>query len=372
MSGSILRSPLGGEVAGPFVAHTTLDSDWTWGHLESVDILWIVAILVVAIWPYISAVRNKTSVALATVLSLMLVMFIQFALETFQISFQPIQLFSLIPSIYTSQNISLVQEAGHYHRIVTAAWLHGDFVHVLGNVLVIALAGVPLEQRMGAKRWMAVYVIGLLGGNIAWIATHPNSSVPAIGASGAAFGILGAYMACWPEDKIEFPLLFMIRAWPVWLIAFFRLGLEIFHIYSIQSGTAGQSNVAHMAHVGGFFLAYLAARPIAKGAPSELFESATVSGGFSQSGSRKRAIDNLREMGEDPWKQSGRPLQGQAARVLSKLRQEGDELETRRAWLEELAENTVCPVCDGEILAIVEDEVCSLICGVSASHLRWP
>ena len=179
-------------------------------------------------------------------------------------------------------------------------------------------------------------------------------------------------MACWPEDKIEFPLLFMIRAWPVWLIAFFRLGLEIFHIYSIQSGTAGQSNVAHMAHVGGFFLAYLAARPIAKGAPSELFESATVSGGFSQSGSRKRAIDNLREVGEDPWKQSGRPLQGQAARVLSKLRQEGDELETRRAGLEELAENTVCPVCDGEILAIVEDEVCSLICGVSASHLRWP
>ena len=80
----------------------------------------------------------------------------------------------------------------------------------------------------------------------------------------------------------------------------------------------------------------------------------------------------MREVGEDPWKPSGRPLQGQAARVLSKLRQEGDELETRRAWLDELAENSVCAVCDGEILAIVEDEGCSLICGVSASHLQWP
>ena len=46
---------------------------------------------------------------------------------------------------------------------------------------------------------------------------NPSDSIgQALGASGAAFGILGAYMACWPNDRIEFPLLFFIRAWPVW------------------------------------------------------------------------------------------------------------------------------------------------------------
>ena len=55
-----------------------------------------------------------------------------------------------------------------------------------------------------------------------------------------------------------------------------------------------------------------------------------------------------------------------------KLREEGDELETRRAWLEELAENTICPVCGGEVLTIDDRGVCRLSCHVSAEHIRWP
>ncbi len=57
---------------------------------------------------------------------------------------------------------------------------------------------------------------------------------------------------------------------------------------------------------------------------------------------------------------------------IRKLRAEGDELETRRAWLEELAENTVCPICNGEIIAIVENESCTLRCGISPAHIEWP
>ena len=211
-----------------------------------------------------------------------------------------------------------------------------DFIHVLGNILVIALAGVPLEQRLGGKRWIAVYFMGFLGGNIAWVLSHPNSVVPAIGASGAAFGLLGAYLACWPEDKIEFPLLFLIRAWPVWLIAFVRLGLEIFHMYSIQSGTAGETNIAHMAHVGGFFLAYLVARPIAKGSPSPIDDIGTSGKPSSLSdGIRKQTTARMGGLHNDPWSSAGKNLEGGSARILTRLREEGDELETRRAWLEE-------------------------------------
>ena len=346
----------------------TRDIDFLWSQLETIDFLWIAILFLVAIGPLVYAGWKGDSLALAMVLSLLLVHFVQYFLSVFQhelFDFFPIDIFGLIPA--------LSGEPSHFHRMFTSAWLHADFIHVLLNILVIALAGVPLEQRLGAKRWVAVYFIGFIGGNVAWVLSHPDSFSPAIGASGAAFGILGAYMACWPEDKIDFPLLLLIRAWPVWLIAFIRLGIEILYMYTNQSGTAGESNIAHMAHVGGFFLAYLVARPIAKGAPSPI-------GDFGTSGKSSSLLDDIRkqatarmgDLHDDPWSSAGKSLEGRAARILTRLRAEGDELETRRAWLEELSENTICPICDGEIVAIDDRGVCRLNCSLSPGHIRWP
>ena len=337
-------------------------------RVDSIDIILLVAMTSAAIAPFVWAVRSRTSVALATVLSVLLVSFVQFAessLGGFAMSQSwVIDSLGIKPSIMTNPAES--------YRMITAAWLHADWIHVLGNIIVVALVGVPLEQRLGARRWVAVYCLGFMGGNIAWILTHPDSSIPAIGASGAAFGLLGAYMACWPDDKIEFPLLFLIRAWPVWLIVFVRLGLEVWQIYDLQTATAGQSNVAHMAHVGGFFLAYLLARPLARGAPSSLDDTVAISGAEQSSAMRERAKGRMGSLDEDPWSQSGTPLHGLAASILTRLREEGDELETRRAWLEELSENAICPICDGEIVADMDGEICRLRCTLSGSHLNWP
>ena len=330
--------------------------------LGTQELLVSIFFVIVAISPYISAKRNGTSFALATVLSLMLVSFLQFTnsfISGVPMQFDwPIGAFGIKPAI--------MDDPGEAYRLVSSAWLHADWIHVLSNILVISLVGIPLEQRMGGKRWMLVYAIGFLGGNVAWILSHPDSTIPAIGASGAAFGLLGAYMACWPDDEVEFPLLFLIRAWPVWIIVFVRLGLEVWQMYSIQSGTAGEGTVAHMAHVGGFFLAYSLARPIARGGPHSPGHDGSpgdlpMHGSFEMGG-----------LDSDPWKEAGRPLEGQAARVLSRLREEGDEPETRRAWLEELSEHTICPVCNGEIVAIVSGLECHIECNISSKHLNWP
>ena len=339
----------------------------SWRDLESVDFLWLFLLLLSAVWPFISAYRNKTPMALAMVLSLLLVHFVHFALDILEGSyfeFDPPRFLGLIPA--------LSDDPSNLHRFVTSAWLHGDFLHVLSNILVIALAGVTLEQRLGTSRWLAVYSLGFLGGNIAWILTHPDSTSTVIGASGAAFGILGAYMACWPEDKILFPII-LIRPWPIWVIAFIYTGFEVASIYSIRTGTAGETNIAHMAHFGGFLLSYLLARPIAKGAPSEL----GVPGSNSQASSladdlRKQTTARMGDLHNDPWESAGKSLEGRAARILNRLREEGDEVETRRAWLEELAENTICPVCDGEIITIDDRGVCRLNCSLSPGHIRWP
>ena len=144
-------------------------------------------------------------------------------------------------------------------------------------------------------------------------------------------------------------------------------------MYSIQSGTAGETNIAHLAHIGGFFLAYALARPIARGAPSPLGLSENSMSGTSVSEQiRLQATARMGDLEKDPWTVAGKPLEGRAVRVLMKLREEGDELETRRAWLEELAENTICPVCGGEVLTIDDRGVCRLSCHVSAEHIRWP
>ena len=224
------------------------------------------------------------------------------------LDFTPIAFLSIIPKI--------ADHPDQIHRFITCAWLHANWIHVLGNILVIALAGVPLEQRMGKLRWISVYFLGLLGGNIAWVLTHPDSISPAIGASGAAFGILGAYMACWPNDRIEFPLLFIIRAWPVWGIVAFRLGIEVWNVYQIEAEQS-VTNVAHMAHLGGFMLAWILARPIARGAPSELDDSSDISiaGSTASKAARDAATAKMGSLDSDPWSEAGDGLKEEAARI---------------------------------------------------------
>lgn len=340
-----------------------------WVDLAGSDLIVVGILVTVALGPYVSAARGETSLALATVLSLMLVAFVQFAYSV--LYGVPMQFSWMIDLLGIKP--SFMGDPAESYRMLSAAWLHADWIHVLSNILVIALVGIPLEQRLGGRRWLAVYFLGFLGGNLAWVLSHPDSVSPAIGASGAAFGLLGAYMACWPEDKVEFPLLFFIRAWPVWLIVFVRLGLEVWQMYDLQSSNAVETNVAHMAHVGGFFLAYLLARPIARGAPSSLDSTQDSATGSERAQAlRTQARERMGSLDDDPWFAVDKPLDGEAAKILRRLREEGDELETRRAWLEELSEHTICPVCEGEMIIEMRGENCRMRCAVSGGHVKWP
>ncbi len=256
-------------------------------------------------------------------------------------------------------------EPEHFHRLVSSAWLHADLVHLLGNLLVIILVGVPLEQRLGRGRFLLVYFIGVLGGNIGWSLANWGSWIPCIGASGAAFGLLGCYLACWPKDEIEFPLV-LIRRWPVAWIALFKFGLEVLLYFPTTSAT----NVAHLAHITGFLACYVLAKPIAKGA---LVPIGTVDSGPSSKGgfeAQHKAIKSrMGDLSTDPWNGS---LTGSAQRTLERLREEGDELETREAWLEQLAEQTNCPICNESINVVRINGIAVLRCNVNPRHVDWP
>lgn len=344
-----------------------------WAQVPILGWAVIFIFLLLGIAPIAYAWRQRIPISLAIVISLLACWFFQSILQYFDTTHDFLMVaFATNPMWQTSPF--------EVHRLITAGWLHAvgsggsDIViqHILGNVLVIALVGVPLEQRLGRGRFLIVYLLGVLSGNLAWWFSHWGEFRFALGASGAAFGLLGTYLACWPRDEIEFPLV-LIRKWPVSLIALVKLGLEIAQVGMLYGGWQSTSSVAHLAHIGGFFVCYAVGRRIAKGGPTEpeirdLGPSASAAekgGEFS----RKGKMGGLKF---DPWEDSKKPLEGAAKKVLARLREEGDELETRRAWLEELAEVARCPLCEAELAVEIKDEVARLACSKSRKHLLWP
>ena len=332
----------------------------------------VLAFLFLAFAPIYYAWRQRIPISLAIVVSLLLCWVFQTILQFFDGTRDFLLLaFATNPMWQTSPI--------EFHRLFTAAWLHAAgrggglvFQHILGNVLVIALVGVPLEQRLGRGRFLVVYLIGAVAGNLAWWFSHWGEYRFALGASGAAFGLLGCYLACWPRDEIEFPLV-LIRKWPVSLIALLKLGLEIAQVGLLYGGWTDSSSIAHLAHIGGFFVCYAVARPIAKGGPTPPeIRDGGPSAYAAEKGDELHKKNRMGGLKFDPWDDAGKPLEGKASHVLQRLREEGDELETRRAWLEELSEVARCPECDSELKVEISDEVAQLHCQNSRKHLLWP
>ena len=336
-----------------------------WSNLTEVGWAFVIVFLAAVAAPLIHAWRAKTSIALAVSISLIFAWIIQFLSEYMTGGDRWLMsLLALQPSAFLELDQAL--------RLVAAGWLHSGLLHLLGNLVVIILVGVPLEQRLGRERWLAIYFIGVLGGNLGWVFSHWGEHGLALGASGAAFGLLGCYLACWPRDEIEFPFV-LIRKWPISLIALLKLGIEILQYGMLTSGQGLTDNVAHLAHITGFFACYVLAKPIAKGGPVEI---GVVDSGPSASGVAGAARETIKKrmgsLDSDPWSAIGKALEGEAGRTLQRLREEGDEPETRQAWLEQLSEVAKCPECDAALLAEVKGGVTRVRCIVDKNHLEWP
>ena len=329
--------------------------------------LWFSAILS----PLVYAARTQTSMAMGLTVSVLLGAVVQ-VLWALLYSWELVTYwvwsdFVLVPVRTT--------EPMFWHTLVSAGFLHsqGDMMHVLGNVIILALVGVPLEQRLGRRRFVAVYLIGLLGGSLGWVAFNADSFRPALGASGAAFGLLGAYLSGWPKDEIPFPLL-LIRPWPVVLIALLYFGLEL--VRALATMDAGvSSGIAHMAHIGGFIAAYALLPLVARGGPVEM---GVVDGGPSNadahSAKRKRmkaVMIDLRTI-EDPWTQRGHDVPKALREPLKKLVQASDEPETRTAWMEHLADAGRCPECEAPLGLVERRTGPHLQCSANTQHFEWP
>jgi len=158
----------------------------------------------------------------------------------------------MVPAAVTG---SFIPGTGGYFTLVTSMFLHGGWMHVIGNMLYLWIFGNNIEDSMGHLRFILFYLITGLAAAAAHLAFNAASTVPTIGASGAVSGVLGAYLVLFPHARVQtlVTLGFFIRIIyvPAWVLLLFWIGLQLLNqALAPMDPTAG--GVAYAAHIGGF------------------------------------------------------------------------------------------------------------------------
>ncbi|MEQ8175756.1 MAG: rhomboid family intramembrane serine protease [Syntrophomonadaceae bacterium] len=154
--------------------------------------------------------------------------------------------FGLIPALISEQSYSLAA----YSPLLTSMFLHGSWMHVIGNMWSLWLFGDNLEDNMGPWRFLTFYLIcGLVAGFTHYL-INPQSTVPVVGASGAIAGVMGAYFLMFRDARVltYVPPIFIFPL-PAWIFLGFWALSQVWYVVS----GSGQS-VAFWAHIGGFIV----------------------------------------------------------------------------------------------------------------------
>ncbi len=137
--------------------------------------------------------------------------------------------------------------------LLTSTFLHAGWLHLLANLLYLAVFGLPVERRVGAARFAVLYVVSGLVGSLAYLLAQPASDVPAVGASGAIGGVIAAHLVLYPGATLGSlaPVLFLhvVESTPTLLLLLVWLATQLFS--SVASLTTS-TGIAWWAHVGGF------------------------------------------------------------------------------------------------------------------------
>ena len=139
-------------------------------------------------------------------------------------------------------------------NILSSMFLHGSWLHLLGNMWFLWLFGNNVEDAMARPRFIIFYLLSGLTAALLQVLTNPTSAIPMVGASGAISGVMGAYLILYPRVRV-FVLIFLgffltTAVLPAWTMLGYWLVLQFLSGLTTQGATGG--GVAFWAHVGGF------------------------------------------------------------------------------------------------------------------------
>jgi membrane associated rhomboid family serine protease len=152
--------------------------------------------------------------------------------------------------------VCLTDPGRQLQNVVTSMFLHGSWMHLLGNMWFLWLFGNNIEDSMTRPRFVAFYLLAGLAAALAQVLANPASPVPMVGASGAISGVMGAYLVLFPRVRVFtlVPLGFYVTSFalPAWAMLVYWAVLQVFGgVTSIVAAQEG-GGVAFWAHLGGF------------------------------------------------------------------------------------------------------------------------
>lgn len=218
---------------------------------------------------------------------------------------------------------------GMVWQLVSYMFLHGSLMHIVVNMLGVFFLGRELEAQLGPRRFLYLYLgCGALGG-VGWLLLSGGSNATCVGASGALFGIIGAFAALFPHQQITILLFFVL---PVTASA--RTLALIFGVASLVMLRVGGGGVAHAAHLAGGLAGYAYGRYLGSGGGGYRGSRSAFGRGRGGSFSNLRAWwrrRRYRVMNGQTTPHDEGPLDWQAVdTVLDKIRTRGIDSLTRQ------------------------------------------
>src|SRR5271165_5129861 len=166
------------------------------------------------------------------------------------------------------QAFGLVPDHWHVATIFTSMFIHGGFLHILGNMWFLWVFGRGVEDVLGHTKYFFFYLICGVAAAMSQVVLSPNSTIPTVGASGAIAGVMGAYLVTFTRARIVTLVFIIIFITTVDIPAAFLLlywfAIQFFNgVGSIGYSQASSGDVAWFAHVGGFIAGIVLVKLIA-------------------------------------------------------------------------------------------------------------
>ena len=218
-------------------------------------------------------------------------------------------------------------------QFVTSMFVHFDFWHLVSNVIVLLFFALPFEERIGPNRFLSIYLLSGLVASLAQVLVGMDGAYRLMGASGAVFGIIGAFAAAYPNLRVALPIplpFFMpIVPMRVWVGAGLFALMQVLYLFVLRP----DDNVAYVAHLGGLFIGLFLGMWIHRTRPA-----------------RTSVAVDLRLL--QPFARDSRTDE-----ALKQMDANRDEPQVFQAWLDRFFRSARCPTCNNEVLPRHHGEV---------------
>jgi len=283
------------------------------------SLLSILIIVAIIIFSYF----KKIMITYALIFSNFIVFVLSWAFNDiiYELGFRPIYLsIQNIPQLYT---------------LFTSMFIHGGFLHIFGNMFVFLFMGMAFEQRIGWKNFLIIYLITGIFGALTHSLLNLGSSITLIGASGAIFGILGAFAYSYPRDEVVMPvpvgIMIIMRIKVIYGVILFAVMETVIVVVDVQD------NTAHFAHLGGLVSGVVLAALLIgnKGVKTKESKKNAIYYDISQvPKSQKVDFSNLKKLATT----------SDLKEELNRIEKES-VIQVRDIWIDHFLDKAVCPKC---------------------------